>query len=175
MSGRCSPPSPAKRRRFRTTGSSTPSPTSGSAAFTATPADSSYLGANICPCAEQREDRPRVACAHTLAVRRGARGFPIHVPRLYSTLLRDIGCGHQRLGRPAGQVGRSRGLKSMCIEIHVYRDLGERVRAASATPADSVSVSFVEESGSSIEPHHVRLDGPAPTNADHWPNNADRR
>jgi hypothetical protein len=26
-------------------------------------------------------------------------GFPIHVPRLYSTLLRDIGCGHQRLGR----------------------------------------------------------------------------
>ncbi|MDT5327642.1 MAG: hypothetical protein QOF25_4794 [Mycobacterium sp.] len=30
-----------------------------------------------------------------------------------------------------------------------------------------VSVSFIDESGSPIDPHHVRLDGPAPTNAHH--------
>jgi DNA-binding HxlR family transcriptional regulator len=30
-----------------------------------------------------------------------------------------------------------------------------------------VNVSFIDESGSPIDPHHVRLDGPAPTNAHH--------
>jgi hypothetical protein len=52
------------------------------------------------------------------------------------------------------------------LEKHVYSDPGEPVTArCERNNGRPVSVSFVDESGSPIDPHHVRLGGPAPTNA----------